>query len=97
MALLTELPFALRYLCENQKALKQIFIFPIRLYQRYLSPLLGKNCRFEPTCSHYTAEAIQEWGVLKGIYMGARRIFKCHPWGGFGYDPVPKKEQPKEQ
>jgi putative membrane protein insertion efficiency factor len=76
--------------------LKRIFIFPIRLYQRYLSPLLGKNCRFEPTCSNYTAEAIEEWGVLKGIYMGARRIIRCHPWGGFGYDPVPKKGQLKE-
>jgi len=97
MALLTELPFALRYLCENQRALKQIFIFPIRLYQRYLSPLLGKNCRFEPTCSHYAAAAIEEWGVLKGVWMGIRRISKCHPWGGFGYDPVPKKEQLKQE
>jgi uncharacterized protein len=73
-------------------SLKKLFIFPIRLYQRYLSPLLGKNCRFEPTCSHFAVEAIEEWGVIKGIWMGARRIAKCHPWGGFGYDPVPKKD-----
>jgi putative membrane protein insertion efficiency factor len=72
--------------------LKKLFIFPIRLYQRYLSPLLGKNCRFDPTCSHFAVEAIEEWGVIKGIWMGARRIAKCHPWGGFGYDPVPKKD-----
>jgi putative membrane protein insertion efficiency factor len=73
-------------------SLKKLFIFPIRLYQRYLSPLLGQNCRFDPTCSHFAVEAIEEWGVIKGIWMGARRIAKCHPWGGFGYDPVPKKD-----
>ncbi|MFN5294154.1 MAG: membrane protein insertion efficiency factor YidD [Flavobacteriales bacterium] len=73
-------------------SLKKLFIFPIRLYQRYLSPLLGQNCRFDPTCSHFAVEAIEEWGVMKGIWMGARRIAKCHPWGGFGYDPVPKKD-----
>jgi putative membrane protein insertion efficiency factor len=72
--------------------MKRLFIFPIRIYQRLLSPLLGKNCRFEPTCSHYTADAIQEWGVLKGIWLGMRRILKCNPWGPFGYDPVPKKK-----
>jgi putative membrane protein insertion efficiency factor len=71
---------------------KKLFIFPIRIYQRYLSPLLGKNCRFEPTCSHYTVEAIEQWGVLKGGWMGLRRIMRCHPWGGLGYDPVPKKK-----
>jgi putative membrane protein insertion efficiency factor len=73
-------------------SLKKLFILPIRLYQRYLSPLLGQNCRFDPTCSHFAVEAIEEWGVIKGIWMGARRIAKCHPWGGFGYDPVPKKD-----
>jgi putative membrane protein insertion efficiency factor len=71
--------------------LKKLFIFPIRVYQRYVSPLLGKNCRFDPTCSHYTAQAIDEWGVLKGCWLGFRRILKCQPWGSFGYDPVPKK------
>jgi putative membrane protein insertion efficiency factor len=72
--------------------MKKLFIFPIRLYQRFLSPLLGKNCRFEPTCSHYAADAISEWGVLKGLWLGVRRILKCNPWGPFGYDPVPKKK-----
>jgi putative membrane protein insertion efficiency factor len=70
---------------------KKVFIFPIRLYQWVLSPLLGQNCRHEPTCSQYTVEAIQEWGPLKGIGLGVRRISKCHPWGTFGFDPVPKK------
>jgi putative membrane protein insertion efficiency factor len=75
---------------------KKVFIFPIRLYQWILSPLLGQNCRHEPTCSQYTVEAIQEWGPLKGIALGARRISKCHPWGTFGYDPVPKKSMQKQ-
>ncbi len=71
--------------------LKQIFIFPVRLYQWFISPLLGKNCRFDPTCSHYMIQAIEEWGILKGLYLGIKRIGKCHPWGPYGYDPVPKK------
>jgi len=57
----------------------------------YLSPLLGSNCRYQPTCSRYTQEAIQEWGAIKGSWMGLKRIARCHPWGGFGFDPVPKK------
>ncbi len=73
------------------KLIKKVVIFPIRLYQWFLSPLLGKNCRFHPTCSHYMVEAIEEWGILKGGWMGIKRIGKCHPWGGSGFDPVPKK------
>lgn len=71
--------------------ISKIFILPIRLYQITLSPLLGKNCRFQPTCSQYMIEAIREWGPLKGLYLGLRRIGKCHPWGPHGHDPVPKK------
>lgn len=71
--------------------LKKLFIFPIRLYQWFLSPLLGSTCRFQPTCSHYMAGAIQEWGIFKGIWLGLKRIGRCHPWGGHGYDPVPKR------
>lgn len=70
---------------------KKVFILPVRLYQILLSPILGKNCRFQPTCSQYMIEAISEWGPLKGIYLGVRRIGKCHPWGPHGHDPVPKK------
>lgn len=69
--------------------IKKIFIFPVRLYQIFLSPLLGSNCRYKPTCSHYMIEAINEWGPIKGIWLGIRRISKCHPWGGHGHDPVP--------
>lgn len=71
---------------------KWIFIFPIRLYQRFISPFFGKKCRYHPTCSQYMIEAIEEWGPLKGIYLGLKRIGRCHPWGGMGYDPVPKKK-----
>jgi putative membrane protein insertion efficiency factor len=75
----------------------KFFVFLIRLYQQYLSPLLGPNCRYQPTCSHYTIEALQEWGWMKGSWMGIKRIGSCHPWGGFGYDPVPKNENKKRK
>lgn len=74
--------------------IQYIFILPIKLYQWTLSPLLsslfGPKCRYEPTCSHYMIDAIKEWGVIKGIWLGTKRIGRCHPWGGFGSDPVPK-------
>lgn len=74
--------------------LRKLFILPIRLYQWTLSPLLGPNkCRFQPTCSHYAIEAIEEWGPLKGTYLAARRILKCHPWGPWGPDPVPRRAE----
>lgn len=72
--------------------IKKLFIWPIRLYQILISPLLGKNCRFEPTCSSYMMQAIEEWGPIKGLYLGIRRIAKCHPWGPHGHDPVPLKK-----
>ncbi|MCY7331010.1 MAG: membrane protein insertion efficiency factor YidD [Saprospiraceae bacterium] len=70
------------------------FILLIRLYQLTLSPLLGgSKCIYQPTCSHYMIGAIEEWGVLKGIYLGTKRILRCHPWSKHPmYDPVPKKE-----
>ncbi|WP_026711812.1 membrane protein insertion efficiency factor YidD [Flavobacterium filum] len=73
--------------------LKKIIQFPfillIRFYQVVISPLTPATCRFEPTCSHYSAEAIQKHGVFKGIWLSIKRISKCHPWGKSGYDPVP--------
>jgi putative membrane protein insertion efficiency factor len=69
----------------------QLLILPVRFYQLAISPLLGSNCRHAPSCSQYTIEAIREWGPLKGGWMGAKRISRCHPWGTHGYDPVPKK------
>ena len=61
----------------------------IRGYQIALAPLLGPRCRFAPSCSHYTAEAISTYGVRAGLALGAKRILKCHPWGASGFDPVP--------
>jgi putative membrane protein insertion efficiency factor len=72
---------------------KKLFILPIRLYQLTLSPLLGANCRYNPSCSQYMIDAIEEWGPLKGMWMGLRRISRCHPWGGHGHDPVPKRKK----
>lgn len=71
--------------------MKDGVVFLIRLYQRMLSPLLPFNqCRFYPTCSHYTADAVEKWGVLKGLWLGVKRILKCHPFSKHGgYDPVP--------
>jgi putative membrane protein insertion efficiency factor len=69
--------------------LKKIFILPIRLYQYVISPLIPGACRFTPSCSEYSAEAIKKHGVVRGIILGIKRIGKCHPWGGSGYDPVP--------
>ncbi|MEJ1241502.1 membrane protein insertion efficiency factor YidD [Chryseolinea sp. T2] len=72
--------------------IKKIFILPIRIYQWTLSPLLGASCRHTPSCSHYTIQAIEEWGVVKGIWLGMKRIARCHPWGTHGYDPVPRRD-----
>jgi uncharacterized protein len=73
--------------------LKKILIFPflilVRFYQIILSPLLPATCRFTPTCSHYTAEALQKHGLFYGGYLSIKRILSCHPWGKSGYDPVP--------
>ena len=73
--------------------MKKIFIFLIKIYQVTLSPLLGSNCRFHPTCSQYTIEAITKHGVYSGIKLGIKRIAKCHPWGKRGFDPVPEKKE----
>ena len=61
----------------------------IRVYQKYLSPLLGPSCRFQPTCSEYTFQAIETYGVFKGGFLAIKRVLKCNPWGGSGADPLP--------
>ena len=71
--------------------LKKIYTFPIKLYQWFISPILGPSCRYTPTCSHYMVQAIEEWGILRGTWIGMKRIGRCHPWGDHGEDPVPKK------
>ncbi|SOC17641.1 hypothetical protein SAMN05877809_109125 [Rhodobacter sp. JA431] len=62
---------------------------PVRFYRLVLSPLLGSNCRYQPTCSSYALEALERHGALKGGWLAAKRILSCNPWGGSGYDPVP--------
>jgi putative membrane protein insertion efficiency factor len=71
--------------------MRRLLIGIIKGYQFLLSPLIGQNCRFHPTCSHYAIEAINEHGVLKGGYLSVRRIIKCHPFNEGGHDPVPIK------
>ena len=68
---------------------RQFVILPIRLYRLVLSPLIGNQCRYAPTCSAYMLEAIEKYGAIKGIYLGLKRIARCHPWGSSGFDPVP--------
>ena len=68
----------------------KILLFLIRCYQKGISPLLGKHCRFSPSCSAYTYEAIAKHGALKGIFLGIKRLLKCHPFHPGGYDPVPE-------
>ena len=76
--------------------LNKIVIFPfiliIRAYQLVISPMLGSNCRFMPTCSEYTMGSLKEYGLVKGTFLSIKRIGKCHPWGGQGYDPIPTKK-----
>ena len=69
--------------------MKRILIGLVRVYQYAISPLLGRNCRYFPTCSDYTVEAVQKYGAIRGGWLGAKRICRCHPWHPGGYDPVP--------
>ena len=64
-------------------------ILLIKIYQWTLSPLIGRNCRYTPTCSNYGIEAIRKYGAIKGGWLTIKRIASCNPWGGSGYDPVP--------
>ena len=82
-----------KYMNAIGKILVKILILPIRVYQLTLSPLLGANkCRYQPTCSHFANDALREWGIFKGSWLALKRIASCHPWGGHGFDPVPKKK-----
>ncbi len=66
----------------------------IRAYQLCISPILGNRCRYLPTCSEYMMEAITHWGVRRGIWLGLKRLGRCHPWHEGGYDPVPESKKP---
>ena len=71
--------------------MRYLLLIPIKLYQWLISPLLGSNCRFQPTCSQYAYDSIKEHGLFKGFMLGIKRIGRCHPWHEGGFDPVPKK------
>lgn len=73
----------------NEAMIRRLFILPIRFYQLCISPMLPNACRFTPTCSQYAVEAIMRHGVIYGSWLALKRILRCHPWGGSGYDPVP--------
>jgi putative membrane protein insertion efficiency factor len=75
-------------------AVRALLLGLIRLYQLTLSPWLGTACRYEPTCSRYAAEAIERHGAVRGVWLAAKRLARCHPWGRSGYDPVPSLDAP---
>lgn len=64
-------------------------ILLVKIYQIFISPYFPNNCRFTPTCSAYSVEALKKHGIFKGLWLSLKRLLRCHPWGGHGYDPVP--------
>jgi len=65
----------------------------IYLYRYLISPLIGSRCRFVPTCSEYAIGALRRYGLFRGLWLTTRRLLRCHPWGGYGYDPVPDDDR----
>lgn len=74
-----------------------ILLLPVYFYRAVISPLTPPSCRYTPTCSQYTIEALKKHGPCKGSYLSAKRIISCNPWGGSGYDPVPEPKQKKDK
>lgn len=72
-----------------RSGLVTLLLIPVKLYQWFISPILGASCRYTPTCSQYTVEALKKHGPVKGLYLSIKRILSCNPWGGHGHDPVP--------
>ena len=77
------------------KIITSPLIVSIKIYQLFISPIIGQNCRYIPTCSEYSTECLKKFGLIKGIFLSFKRISKCHPWGDNGYDPVPNKVKEK--
>ncbi len=74
--------------------MKPVVLVAIRAYKRFLSPMLPAACRYVPTCSDYAMEAVERHGALRGTWIALRRVLRCHPLGGHGYDPVPHEQDP---
>lgn len=72
-----------------RQALVFLLVLPVKFYQYAISPMLGSSCRYYPTCSQYTIEALKKHGPIKGLWLAIKRIASCNPWGGHGHDPVP--------
>lgn len=72
-------------------------IYLVTFYKKGISPWLPGACRYQPTCSEYMIEALKKYGIFYGLYLGIRRILRCHPWGGSGFDPVPDKKTHKDK
>jgi putative membrane protein insertion efficiency factor len=72
-----------------QAIIVRLLVLLVRFYQYVISPVLPNACRYTPTCSQYAVMALQKHGILKGLWLAAKRIGRCHPWGGHGHDPVP--------
>ena len=77
------------------KIITHPIIVIIKFYQFFVSPILGQNCRYLPTCSEYSIQSIKKFGIFKGAFLSLKRISKCHPWGNHGYDPVPNDAREK--
>ena len=71
-----------------KKFLTNFVVSLITFYKYLISPLLGNNCRYLPTCSEYTKESVKKFGIISGVWLGLKRIIRCHPWGKGGYDPI---------
>ena len=69
--------------------IRKLFLLPVYFYRVFISPLTPPSCRYTPTGSQYMVEAVLKYGIFKGTWLGIKRILRCHPWGGSGYDPVP--------
>jgi hypothetical protein len=82
-------------MAKNNTTPKTLVIYSIKGYQQWVSPLLGNNCRFVPSCSQYAIEAITRFGVIKGSWLSSKRILKCHPLNAGGFDPVPTSKKEK--
>jgi len=82
-------------MAKNKSTPQKLALTCIRAYQRFISPMIGSNCRFYPSCSSYASEAINRFGVIKGSWLASRRILKCHPLNKGGTDPVPPKDEDK--